>query len=164
MGAGNIGAVAQDLKSRIAAGFLMNGAPHIFPPIRRNSARVLYEVPVSKHTSCLLAEPPTYFFTPRDALDLAIVHEACPPRFRCCGSALGTISWSATAGGGGGGVGGALRGGFAARALGTLERLSATAHPGAGGFLRPHRAQASNLLLGPAEFFADPGTWAAPWR
>ena len=49
----------------------MNGAPHIVPAqiSPEFSARVLYDVPMSKHTSWHAGGTADLFFTPRDALE-----------------------------------------------------------------------------------------------
>src|SRR5258708_1003228 len=59
----------------------MNGAPHIVPAqiSPEFSARVLYDVPMSKHTSWHAGGTADIFFTPRDPLDLASFLRQLPP-------------------------------------------------------------------------------------
>src|SRR5260221_6411850 len=133
----------------------MNGAPHIVPAqiSPEFSARVLYDVPMSKHTSCLAGETADIVFTPRDALDLASFLRQLPPAVPLLWIGLGSNLLVRD-----GGVRGAvvsLHG-----ALGTLERLSATRIQAEAGVPCARIArQCVKWGLGPAEFFAGiPGT------
>jgi UDP-N-acetylmuramate dehydrogenase len=133
----------------------MNGAPHIapaqIPP--EFSARVLYDVPMSKHTSWHAGGTADIFFTPRDALDLASFLRQLPPAVPTLWIGLG--SNLLVRDGGVRGVVVSLHG-----ALGTLERLSATRIQAQAGVPCARIArQCVKWGLGPAEFFAGiPGT------
>jgi len=133
----------------------MNGAPHIVPAqiSPEFSARVLYDVPMSKHTSWHAGGTADLFFTPRDALDLASFLRQLPPAVPLLWIGLGSNLLVRD-----GGVRGAvvsLHG-----ALGTLERLSATRIQAQAGVPCARIArQCVKWGLGPAEFFAGiPGT------
>jgi UDP-N-acetylmuramate dehydrogenase len=133
----------------------MNGAPHIVPAqiSPEFSARVLYDVPMSKHTSWHAGGTADIFFTPRDALDLASFLRQLPPTVPLLWIGLGSNLLVRD-----GGVRGAvvsLHG-----ALGTLERLSATRIQAQAGVPCARIArQCVKWGLGSAEFFAGiPGT------
>ncbi len=133
----------------------MNGTPHIAPAqiSPEFSARVLYDVPMSKHTSWHAGGPADIFFTPRDTLDLASFLRQLPPAIPMLWIGLGSNLLVRD-----GGVRGAvvsLHG-----SLGTLERLSATRiHAQAGVPCARIARQCVKWGLGPAEFFAGiPGT------
>jgi len=133
----------------------MNGAPHIVPAqiSPEFCARVLYDVPMSKHTSWHAGGTADLFFTPRDALDLASFLRQLPPAVPLLWIGLGSNLLVRD-----GGVRGAvvsLHG-----ALGTLERLSATRIQAQAGVPCARIArQCVKWGLGPAEFFAGiPGT------
>jgi UDP-N-acetylmuramate dehydrogenase len=133
----------------------MNGTPHIAPTqiSPEFSARVLYGVPLSKHTSWHAGGTADIFFTPRDTLDLASFLRQLPPAVPVLWIGLGSNLLVRD-----GGVRGAvvsLHG-----ALGTLERLSATRIQAQAGVPCARIArQCVKWGLGPAEFFAGiPGT------
>ena len=133
----------------------MNGAPHIAPAqiSPEFSARVLYDVPMSKHTSWHAGGTADILFTPRDALDLASFLRQLPAAVPLLWIGLGSNLLVRD-----GGVRGAvvsLHG-----ALGTLERLSATRIQAQAGVPCARIArQCVKWGLGPAEFFAGiPGT------
>jgi UDP-N-acetylmuramate dehydrogenase len=133
----------------------MNGTPHIAPAqiSPEFSARVLYDVPMSKYTSWHAGGPADVFFTPRDALDLASFLRQLPPAVPLLWIGLGSNLLVRD-----GGVRGAvvsLHG-----ALGTLERLSATrVYAQAGVPCARIARQCVKWGLGSAEFFAGiPGT------
>jgi UDP-N-acetylmuramate dehydrogenase len=133
----------------------MNGTPHIVPAqiSPEFSARVLYDVPLSKHTSWHAGGTADIFFTPRDTLDLASFLRQLPPAVPVLWIGLGSNLLVRD-----GGVRGAvvsLHG-----ALGTLERLSATRIQAQAGVPCARIArQCVKWGLGPAEFFAGiPGT------
>ena len=133
----------------------MNGAPHIAPAqiSPEFSARVLHDVPMSKHTSWHAGGPADVFFTPRDTLDLASFLRQLPPAVPLLWIGLGSNLLVRD-----GGVRGAvvsLHG-----ALGTLERLSATRIQAQAGVPCARIArQCVKWGLGSAEFFAGiPGT------
>ena len=133
----------------------MNGAPHIAPAqiSPEFSARVLYDVPMSKHTSWHAGGTADLFFTPRDTLDLASFLRQLPSAVPTLWIGLGSNLLVRD-----GGVRGAvvsLHG-----ALGTLERLSATRIQAQAGVPCARIArQCVKWGLGPAEFFAGiPGT------
>jgi UDP-N-acetylmuramate dehydrogenase len=133
----------------------MNGTPHIVPAqiSPEFSARVLHDVPMSKHTSWHAGGPADVFFTPRDTLDLASFLRQLPPAVPLLWIGLGSNLLVRD-----GGVRGAvvsLHG-----ALGTLERLSATRIQAQAGVPCARIArQCVKWGLGSAEFFAGiPGT------
>ena len=133
----------------------MNGTPRIAPAqiSPEFSARVLYDVPMSKHTSWHAGGTADLFFTPRDTLDLASFLRQLPSAVPTLWIGLGSNLLVRD-----GGVRGAvvsLHG-----ALGTLERLSATRIQAQAGVPCARIArQCVKWGLGPAEFFAGiPGT------
>ncbi|MEA3109722.1 MAG: UDP-N-acetylmuramate dehydrogenase [Gammaproteobacteria bacterium] len=133
----------------------MNGTTHIVPAQipPEFSARVLHDVPMSKHTSWHAGGTADIFFTPRDTLDLASFLRQLPPAVPVLWIGLGSNLLVRD-----GGVRGAvvsLHG-----ALGTLERLSATRIQAQAGVPCARIArQCVKWGLGPAEFFAGiPGT------
>jgi UDP-N-acetylmuramate dehydrogenase len=133
----------------------MNGTAHIVPAQipPEFSARVLHDVPMSKHTSWHAGGTADIFFTPRDTLDLASFLRQLPPTVPTLWIGLGSNLLVRD-----GGVRGAvvsLHG-----ALGALERLSATrVHAEAGVPCARIARQCVKWGLGPAEFFAGiPGT------
>jgi UDP-N-acetylmuramate dehydrogenase len=133
----------------------MNGAPHIVPAqiSPEFSARVLYDVPMSKHTSWHAGGTADIFFTPRDALDLASFLRQLPAAVPTLWIGLGSNLLIRD--GGVRGVVVSLHG-----TLGTLERLSATRIQAQAGVPCARIArQCVKWGLGPAEFFAGiPGT------
>jgi UDP-N-acetylmuramate dehydrogenase len=133
----------------------MNGAPHILPAqiSPEFSARVLHDVPMSKHTSWHAGGPADVFFTPRDTMDLASFLRQLPPTVPLLWIGLG--SNLLVRDGGVRGVVVSLHG-----ALGTLERLSATRIQAQAGVPCARLArQCVKWGLGSAEFFAGiPGT------
>jgi UDP-N-acetylmuramate dehydrogenase len=133
----------------------MNGTARLVPAqiSPEFSARVLLDVPMSKHTSWHAGGPADVFFTPRDALDLASFLRQLPPAVPVLWIGLGSNLLVRD-----GGVRGAvvsLHG-----ALGTLERLSATRIQAQAGVPCARIArQCVKWGLGSAEFFAGiPGT------
>src|SRR6266849_667844 len=128
----------------------MNGAPHIVPAqiSPEFSSRVLYDVPMSKHTSWHAGGTADLFFTPRDALDLASFLRQLPPAVPTLWIGLGSNLL--------------VRDGVVSLhgALGALERSSATrVHAEAGVPCARIARQCVKWGLGPAEFFAGiPGT------
>src|ERR1700687_62473 len=117
------------------------------------AARVLHDVPMSKHTSWHAGGPADVFFTPRDTLDLASFLRQLPPAVPWLWIGLGSNLLVRD-----GGVRGAvvsLHG-----ALGTLERLSATRIQAQAGVPCARIArQCVKWGLGPAGLFAGiPGT------
>ena len=133
----------------------MNGTPRVAPAqiSPEFGARVLYDVPMSKHTSWHAGGTADLFFTPRDTLDLASFLRQLPPAVPTLWIGLGSNLLVRD-----GGVRGAvvsLHG-----ALGTLERLSATRIQAQAGVPCARIArQCVKWGLGPAEFFAGiPGT------
>ncbi len=154
MGAGNIGAVAQDLKSRFAAGDGRVSAQRISDLSPEFASRVLHDVPMAKHTSWHVGGPADFFFTPRDAVRPGGLHApAAAARSRCFGSGLGSNLLVRD-----GGIRGAVISTHGA--LGALERLSATRIRAEAGVPCARIArQCVKWGLGPAEFFAGiPGT------
>jgi UDP-N-acetylmuramate dehydrogenase len=133
----------------------MNGAPRIVPAqiSPEFSTRVLYDVPMSKHTSWHAGGPADVFFTPRDTMDLASFLRQLPPTVPLLWVGLG--SNLLVRDGGVRGVVVSLHG-----ALGTLERLSATRIQAQAGVPCGRLArQCVKWGLGSAEFFAGiPGT------
>jgi UDP-N-acetylmuramate dehydrogenase len=133
----------------------MNSARRIVPAqiSPEFSTRVLYDVPMSKHTSWHAGGPADVFFTPRDTMDLASFLRQLPPTVPLLWVGLGSNLLVRD-----GGVRGAvvsLHG-----ALGTLERLSATRIQAQAGVPCGRLArQCVKWGLGSAEFFAGiPGT------
>jgi len=117
------------------------------------AARVLRDVPMSKHTSWHAGGPADLFFTPRDTADLAAFIRRLPPDLPLLWIGLGSNLLVRD-----GGVRGAVISTHGA--LGTLERSSATRiHAGAGVPCARIARQCVKWGLGPAEFLAGiPGT------
>jgi UDP-N-acetylmuramate dehydrogenase len=117
------------------------------------NARVLHEVPMSKHTSWHAGGPADLFFTPRDATDLASFLRQLPPSVPMLWIGLGSNLLVRD-----GGVRGAVV--VTHGALGALERVSATRiYAEAGVPCARIARQCVKWGLGPAEFFAGiPGT------
>jgi UDP-N-acetylmuramate dehydrogenase len=117
------------------------------------SARVLHDVPMSKHTSWHVGGPAELFFTPRDAMDLSAFIRQLPPDLPLLWVGLGSNLLVRD-----GGVRGAVISTHGA--LGQLERVSATRiYAGAGVPCARIARQCVKWGLGPAEFFAGiPGT------
>jgi UDP-N-acetylmuramate dehydrogenase len=117
------------------------------------SARVLHDVPMSKHTSWHVGGPADLFFTPRDVMDLAAFIRQLPPDLSLLWVGLGSNLLVRD-----GGVRGAVISTHGA--LGQLERVSATRiYAGAGVPCARIARQCVKWGLGPAEFFAGiPGT------
>ena len=117
------------------------------------NARVLHDVPMSKHTSWHAGGPADLFFTPRDATDLASFLRQLPPSVPMLWIGLGSNLLVRD-----GGVRGAVV--VTHGALGTLERVSATRiYAEAGVPCARIARQCVKWGLGPAEFFAGiPGT------
>jgi UDP-N-acetylmuramate dehydrogenase len=131
----------------------MSAALHSPPLSPEFSARVLHDVPMSKHSSWHAGGPAALFFAPRNAGDLAAFVRQLP--------AVVPLLWV--------GLGSNLLvrdGGFPGAviqthgALGVLERISATRiHAEAGVPCARIARQCVKWGLGPAEFFAGiPGT------
>jgi UDP-N-acetylmuramate dehydrogenase len=117
------------------------------------SLRVLHDVPMAKHTSWHVGGPADFFFTPRDALDLAAFVRQLPPEVPVLMIGLGSNLLVRDGGFRGAVI--SLHG-----ALGALERLSATRIQVEAGVPCARIArQCVKWGLGPAEFFAGiPGT------
>ncbi len=117
------------------------------------SARVLHDVPMSRHTSWHVGGPADLFFTPRDVMDLAAFIRQLPPDLPLLWVGLGSNLLVRD-----GGVRGAVISTHGA--LGQLERVSATRiYAGAGVPCARIARQCVKWGLGPAEFFAGiPGT------
>ncbi len=117
------------------------------------SARVLHDVPLSKHTSWHVGGPAELFFTPRDVSDLSAFIRQLPPDLPLLWVGLGSNLLVRD-----GGVRGAVISTHGA--LGQLERVSATRiYVGAGVPCARIARQCVKWGLGPAEFFAGiPGT------
>src|SRR5260221_1938651 len=133
----------------------MNGAPHIAPAqiSPEFSARVLYDVPMSKHPSWHAGGTADIVFTPRDALDLAAFMRQLPPAVPLLWIGLGSNLLVRDGG---------FRGAVISThgALGSFERLSAIRIQAEAGVPCARIArQCVKWGLGPAEFFAGiPGT------
>src|SRR5260221_6102660 len=128
----------------------MNGAPHIAPAqiSPEFSARVLYDVPMSKHPSWHAGGTADIVFTPRDALDLAAFMRQLPPAVPLLWIGLGSNLLVRDGG---------FRGAVISThgALGAFERLSATRIQAEAGVPCARIArQCVKWGLGPAEFFA----------
>jgi len=125
--------------------------PHRLAP--EYATRVLYDVPMSKHTSWHAGGPADMFFIPRDAGDLAGFIRQLPAAVPVLWIGLGSNLLVRD-----GGVRGAVVSTHGA--LGALERLSATRiDVGAGVPCARIARQCVKWGLGPAEFFAGiPGT------
>jgi UDP-N-acetylmuramate dehydrogenase len=117
------------------------------------ATRVLHDVPMAKHTSWHVGGPADYFFTPRDAADLAAFVRQLPPEVPMLWIGLGSNLLVRD-----GGIRGAVISTHGA--LGALERLSATRIRVEAGVPCARIArQCVKWGLGPAEFFAGiPGT------
>ena len=117
------------------------------------AARVLHDVPMSKHTSWHVGGPADFFFTPRDVADLASFVRQLPAEVPMLWIGLGSNLLVRD-----GGIRGAVISTHGA--LGTLERLSATRIAAQAGVPCGRIArQCVKWGLGPAEFFAGiPGT------
>jgi len=117
------------------------------------AARVLHDVPMAKHTSWHVGGPADYFFTPRDAADLAAFVRQLPLEVPLLMVGLGSNLLVRD-----GGIRGAVVSTHGA--LGVLERLSATRIQAEAGVPCARIArQCVKWGLGPAEFFAGiPGT------
>jgi UDP-N-acetylmuramate dehydrogenase len=117
------------------------------------AARVLHDVPMSKHTSWHVGGPADLFFTPRDDRDLAAFLRQLPAEMPLLWIGLGSNLLVRD-----GGIRGAVISTHGA--LGTLERLGATRiHAEAGVPCARIARQCVKWGLGPAEFFAGiPGT------
>ena len=116
-------------------------------------ARVMHDVPMSKHTSWHAGGPADLFFTPRDAMDLSAFIKQLPAEVPMLWIGLGSNLLVRD-----GGVRGAVVSTHGA--LGTLERISATrVYAEAGVPCARIARQCVKWGLGPAEFFAGiPGT------
>jgi UDP-N-acetylmuramate dehydrogenase len=117
------------------------------------SARVLHDVPMSKHTSWHVGGAADLFFTPRDGMDLAAFLRQLRPEVPLLWIGLGSNLLVRD-----GGIRGAVISTHGA--LGALERLSATRIQAEAGVPCARIArQCVKWGLGPAEFFAGiPGT------
>jgi UDP-N-acetylmuramate dehydrogenase len=117
------------------------------------SARVLHDVPMSKHTSWHAGGPADFFFTPRDAMDLASFMRQLPSEVPVMWIGLGSNLLVRD-----GGIRGAVV--STQGALGNLERKSANVIRAEAGVPCARLArQCVKWGLGPAEFFAGiPGT------
>jgi UDP-N-acetylmuramate dehydrogenase len=117
------------------------------------SARVLHDVPMSKHTSWHAGGPADLFFTPRDAVDLSAFLTQLPSGVPMLWIGLGSNLLVRDGG---------VRGAVVAThgALSTLEHVSATrVYAEAGVPCARIARQCVKWGLGPAEFFAGiPGT------
>ena len=148
MGAGNIGAVAHDLKSSSRRGLAgMSESRNEF------SDRVLRGEPMSRHTSWHAGGPADLFFTPRDVMDLAAFVRQLPPEAPLTWIGLGSNLLVRD-----GGIRGAVV--STRNALQGLERVSETRiHVQAGVPCARLARQCLKWGLGPAEFLAGiPGT------
>jgi UDP-N-acetylmuramate dehydrogenase len=117
------------------------------------STRVLHDVSMAKHTSWHVGGPADFFFTPRDAMDLAAFIRQLPPEVPLLWVGLGSNLLVRD-----GGIRGAVISTHGA--LGALERLSANRIQAEAGVPCARIArQCVKWGLGPAEFFAGiPGT------
>ena len=117
------------------------------------AARVLRDVPLSKHTSWHVGGPADLLFTPRNVMDLASFMRQLPPEMPVLWIGLGSNLLVRD-----GGVRGAVV--LTHGALGDLERSSATRiRAGAGLPCARLARQCVKWGLGPADFFAGiPGT------
>ena len=117
------------------------------------SARVLHDVPMSRHTSWHVGGAAQMFFTPKDAADLSAFLRQLPPNVPLLVVGLGSNLLVRDAG---------VRGVVVSThgALGMLERTSATRIQAEAGVPCARIArQCVKWGLGPAEFFAGiPGT------
>jgi UDP-N-acetylmuramate dehydrogenase len=117
------------------------------------STRVLHDVSMAKHTSWHVGGPADFFFTPRDAVDLAAFIRQLPAEVPLLWVGLGSNLLVRD-----GGIRGAVISTHGA--LGALERLSANRIQAEAGVPCARIArQCVKWGLGPAEFFAGiPGT------
>jgi len=117
------------------------------------AARVMHDVPMSKHTSWHAGGAADLFFTPRDVMDLAAFIRQLPPALPLLWIGLGSNLLVRD-----GGIRGAVVSTHGA--LGSLERSSATRiYAEAGVPCARIARQCVKWGLGPAEFFAGiPGT------
>jgi UDP-N-acetylmuramate dehydrogenase len=117
------------------------------------SARILHDVPMSKHTSWHVGGPADLYFTPRDVMDLAAFVRQLPAAMPLLWIGLGSNLLVRD-----GGVRGAVV--STQGALGALERVSATRiYAQAGVPCALIARQCVKWGLGPADFFAGiPGT------
>jgi UDP-N-acetylmuramate dehydrogenase len=133
----------------------MNGNPNSLAGLLAPefSARVLNDVPMSRHTSWHAGGPADIFFTPRDVMDLTAFLRQLPARVPLLWIGLGSNLLVRD-----GGVRGAVISTHGA--LGALERVSATRILVQAGVACARLArQCVKWGLGPAEFFAGiPGT------
>jgi UDP-N-acetylmuramate dehydrogenase len=131
----------------------MNGVARSQPFPPEFAARVKRDVPMSRHTSWHAGGPADFFFTPRDAADLAAFMRQLPAELPVLWVGLGSNLLVRD-----GGVRGAVISTHGA--LGDLERVSATrVRAGAGVPCARVARQCVKWGLGPAEFFAGiPGT------
>ena len=98
MGAGNIGAVAQELQGAASRRERRHEQRAAASPDPGFSARVLRDEPMSKHTSWHAGGPADLFFTPRDAADLgAFLRAAAARGAGALGRASAATCWCATA-------------------------------------------------------------------
>jgi UDP-N-acetylmuramate dehydrogenase len=131
----------------------MNGVARSQPFAPEYASRIKRDVPMSKHTSWHVGGPADFFFTPRDAADLAAFMRQLPDGLPVLWIGLGSNLLVRD-----GGVRGAVIATHGA--LGDLERVSATRiRAGAGVPCARIARQCVKWGLGPAEFFAGiPGT------
>jgi UDP-N-acetylmuramate dehydrogenase len=117
------------------------------------ATRVLHDVSMAKHTSWHVGGPADFFFTPRDAMDLAAFLRHLPAEMPVLWIGLGSNLLVRD-----GGIRGAVISTHGA--LGALERLKATRIQAEAGVPCARIArQCVKWGLGPAEFFAGiPGT------
>jgi len=131
----------------------MNGLLRSSPFAPEYAARVLADVPMSRHTSWHVGGPADFFFAPRDAGDLAAFVRQLPAEIALLWIGLGSNLLVRDGG---------IRGAVIAThgALSSLERSSATRIRVAAGVPCARIArQCVKWGLGPAEFFAGiPGT------
>lgn len=131
----------------------MNGVLRSSPFAPEYAARVLTDVPMSRHTSWHVGGPADFFFSPRDAGDLAGFVRQLPREIPLLWIGLGSNLLVRD-----GGIRGAVISTHGA--LSSLERTSATRIRAAAGVPCARIArQCVKWGLGPAEFFAGiPGT------
>ncbi len=131
----------------------MNGKPNTAPLSAEFAARVLRDVPMSKHTSWHAGGPADLLFVPRDATDLAAFVRQLPPDVPLLWVGLGSNLLVRDGG---------FRGAVVVThgALGRIARVSATGIDAEAGVPCARIAkQCVQWGLGPAEFFAGiPGT------
>ena len=131
----------------------MNGVARSQPFAPEFAARVRRDVPMSRHTSWHAGGPADFFFTPRDAADVAAFMRQLPAQLPVLWIGLGSNLLVRD-----GGVRGAVISTHGT--LGNLERVNATRiRAGAGVPCARIARQCVKWGLGPAEFFAGiPGT------